>query len=397
MGRKAKRAKAKRVRKGGEGPRPKRQHTIKTGTKFIEKQPEDDPPRDWTAEIGQLAEIVNSRRRRAFIETLPDAFFRDLYAKHEVLERMGLAVGLSPVTLRKVFRERGLEWDHTCRRLDCRPEWYPGVSGADATDAFTDILRRRYRVSTKPLVLDPNQAYGICSDVHAPWYHRRRVNCFLGVCRAMGIHNAAFVGDFYNLDILSRFALRSLEGIPKFWEEMEAARLLQAEMQDQFARRYIMASNHELRAHNAVGGKIERSFVGDWLFGSQVALTGQNSRELDHDYMVIGKSPTDSEGIRLVHPDKGQLYGFNKANDIARSVMQHVYLAHIHEFFVGYAWNGKRIGGLGMLADVQPYAERVSQKKRVSWGFFVYVPTNDGGAMLPFGDGIVDWGRYGCK
>jgi len=332
----------------------------------------------WQGFLDELVKDNNSSRRRAMLDGLPDQFWIDLRASHKTLSEMSEATGLIRNTIRVHFKRLGIPWSRDTVTSQYRDpnEWIEAIE--------TEIAGMG--VGYDPVHLEKDKDWAIMPDVHGYNVDMQMFRRFLAVSKHYGITNLLGAGDFHDFAALSVFARDGRGYMPTVQDEISVTTKLEKLLAEQFTGdTYMMISNHELRLAKIIRHELQIEWLFERLF--------PQAKWVDCDHLFIG----GEHDIRVIHPDKAWLNSYNLADDYARANECDVLMAHAHVFHFGYARSGRRIACIGGLFDPKApgmrYYWRSTPRVKMQQGFVIYKDGN----LLPFADGFVRWGDYGCE
>jgi len=331
----------------------------------------------WQGLIDEMRGMP-SKIKSGVLSGMPREFWTDLIEHHRTIADIERKTGLTRHTLTKYLHQHGVEYDQSTVKGECRDR----AALEEAIETEIDAMGIRYH----PVHLDPGKDWAIMPDVHGynvdmVWFRR-----FLAVSEHYGITNLLGAGDFHDFAALSHFATTTRGKMPSINDEISVTTKLEEILAEQFTGEcHMLISNHEIRLAKMLRHELNI----EWLFGKMFPQT----RWVDSEFVYIG----DKHGIAVVHPDRAWAYPMNLCNRYSTSNECDVLMAHAHVFGLGYSWSGRRIGCLGGLFDPcasgMEYAWRKFQTAHRSQGFMLVVD----GKILPFGEGFVRWGDFGCE
>jgi len=312
------------------------------------------------------------------LKAMPVEFWQEVKDNFDTLADMGKAIGIDRQIVGKYLDLNGIPYSqsHTAGAFRGREELLKAIDEEIASMG----------VGYAPVHLDKDKDWAIMPDVHGynvdmKWFRR-----FLAVSKHFGITNLLGAGDFHDFAALSVFADKTRGLMPSLMDEISVTTKLEQLLAEQFTGdTYMLISNHEIRLAKMLRHELQIEWLFEKLF--------PQARWVDCDHIYIG----GKNDIVVVHPDRAWLNSYNLADDYARANECDVLMAHAHVWHFGYARNGHRIGCIGGLFNPEAPGMRYSWRNlprcKMQQGFVIYKDGN----LLPFGEGFVDWGAYGCE
>ena len=182
----------------------------------------------------------------------------------------------------------------------------------------------------------------VTADWHHPVTDYGLVNSFLDRCTDLGVRNLAVVGDWFNMDSLSRFDDK--QATATLVREIEYSTQTMAKVGECFDRIYFTWGNHDARFHTALAGKVQFTQAMKMLFSEVAPAVVDKIIFSNLDHMIV-ETPNDDpmDNWYLAHPKAYSSVPLTNARKLASKYLMNVATGHSHHTAVGHDVSGRFI------------------------------------------------------
>ena len=252
-----------------------------------------------------------------------------------------------------------------------------------------DVPANAHVVTEKPLTATLAR-WLYCSDIHAPLHSRLWIERLIRVGRSLKVHDLIIGGDLADNDSISRHGRAEAQAGYKVTKQTagDIVYLLANEF-----RLWLLPGNHDDRLRKRLDDDVP---FADFVYAALAGRTPRNQLTItDYSYLYV-QGPQRQWVVG--HPSFYSRTPAKGLADVAQLHQMSVIGAHNHLQGMMWSPDGKHIAidpGAMCDASITPYIQRgLGMSKFPIWRNGFVLIDNDRPTL--FGDGLIEWGRYGC-
>lgn len=252
-----------------------------------------------------------------------------------------------------------------------------------------DVPPNAHVITEKPLTATLDR-WLYCSDIHAPLHSRLWIERLIRVGRALKIHDLVIGGDLADNDSISRHGRAEQQAGYKVTKQTagDLVYLLGNEF-----RLWLLPGNHDDRLRKRLDDDVP---FADFVYAALAGRTPRNTLNItDYSYLYV-QGPNRKWVVG--HPSFYSRTAAKGLADVAQLHQMSVIGAHNHLQGMMWSADGRHIAidpGTMCDAELTPYIMRgIALSKFPTWRQGFVLIDNDRPTL--FGDGLIEWGQYGC-